>query len=112
MPKSRRVARYAKHQRWSAEDARAVLAALAKSGLSLAAFARDTGISEQRLYFWRNRLEAGADAAPPPFVEVRHGGTEVVEIALRSGRSVRVPAAIDGAVLRRLIDALEQDSTC
>jgi len=81
------------------------------SGLSLAAFARDTGISEQRLYFWRNRLEADA-ATPPPFVEVRHGGTDVVEIALRSGRSVRVPASIDSDVLRRLIAALEQDPTC
>jgi transposase-like protein len=112
MPKTRGVARYVKRQRWRAEDARAVLAALAKSGLSLAAFSRDTGISEQRLYFWRNRLETDAATAPPPFVEVRHGGTDVIEIALRSGRSVRVPVSIDSAVLRRLIDALEQDSTC
>jgi transposase-like protein len=89
-----------------------VLAALAQSGPSLAAFARHAGISEQRLYFWRNRLAADTGSAPPPFVEVRDAGTEVVEIALRSGRSVRVPSEIDGAVLRRLIDALEQDSTC
>jgi hypothetical protein len=46
------------------------------------------------------------------FVEIRHGSPEVVEIALRSGRSVRVPVSIDGVVLRRLIDALEQDSAC
>ncbi len=111
MPRSR-LAGYAKGERWSADHARAVLAALAKSGQSLAAFARERGISEQRLYFWRKRLESETATQPPAFVEVRHSGADVVEIELRSGRRVRVPACIDGAVLRRLIDALEQDTTC
>jgi transposase-like protein len=57
-------------QRWSAEDARRVLAAVEESGLPLAAFARKYGLVEQRLGWWRKRLAewgepGGADEAQP-----------------------------------------------
>lgn len=113
MPKSRSLAEFAKHQRWTDTDARVVLDALDESGLSVAAFARREGFDAQRLYFWRRRLEASVDESPKPaFVEVRRGTVDPVEVVLRSGRVLRVSASIDGAVLRHLVDALEQDPAC
>ena len=114
MPKSRLAGLYS-HRRWTAEDAETVLSAQAASGLSIPAFAAREGFDDQRLYFWRRRLEETSQAAPPPtFIEVR-GQTvavprERVEIVLRSGRVVRVNESIDAAVLRRLIAVLEESA--
>jgi transposase-like protein len=114
MPKSRLLpTSYSTDRRWTADDARAVLAAQAASGLSVPAFADREGIDPQRLYSWRRRIEVGSVEAPPAFIEVRHAAErERVEIVLRSGRVVRVAESIDGDVLRRLIAALEQDPAC
>lgn len=43
--------------RWTAADAAEVLAALAESGESARRFAAEHGLSVQRLYWWRHRLE-------------------------------------------------------
>jgi transposase-like protein len=43
-------------QRWTTREARRVLAAVDDSGLSLAAFAREHDLREQRLSWWRKRL--------------------------------------------------------
>jgi transposase-like protein len=48
---------------WTAEDARAALAACAQSGESTVEFARRHGISVQRLYWWRHRLKAAEPSA-------------------------------------------------
>jgi transposase-like protein len=115
MPKARLLpALYSTGRRWTEEDARIVLAAQGSSGLSVVAFAAREGIDPQRLYFWGRRFgRSAAETAQPPFIEVR--GTaerERVEILLRSGRVVRVADTIDAEILRRLVDALEQDPTC
>jgi ribosomal protein L32E len=94
--------------------------ALAKqeaSGLSPSAFAKQEGLEVQRLYRWRQRLakEAGRRAivaATPTFVEVRTRRAERVEVVLPSGRVVRVSEDIDGAVLLRLVVALERAEPC
>ena len=79
----------------------------------MSAFATREGLDAQRLYFWRRRLEtASEETAPPSFVEVRRRASEHVEIVLRTGHVVRVTESIDATVLRRLIDALEQDPAC
>ena len=106
---------YSTRRRWTETDARTVLAALDSSGLSVTAFATREGLEPQRLYFWRQRLGgSSAESAAPTFVEVqqRHTAREQVEIVLRSGRVVRVAESIEPAVLRGLIDVLEQDSSC
>ena len=41
------------HGQWTEVEARAVLAAQKKRGLSVDAFARDNGLLRQRLYWWR-----------------------------------------------------------
>lgn len=111
-------------QRWSAADAYSALAAAEKSGLSLRAFAQSEGVDPQRLYWWRRRLGAGADAQAsskravaaeaPMFVEIGPGEVPVsdapaIEVVLRSGRVLRVPGSgsFDAAVLSRLIELLE-----
>jgi transposase-like protein len=117
MPKARLLpaALHSTGRRWTVDDARVALAALGSSGLSVATFAAREGIDAQRLYFWGRRLGRGAaePAQAPAFIEIR-GTTERerVEILLRSGRVVRAAETIDADVLRRLVDALEQDPTC
>ena len=61
--------------RWSADDARVALDAWKRSGLGAQTFAREHGISAQRLYWWRDRL-----AARPPAMSLVPG--EIVEAAV------------------------------
>jgi hypothetical protein len=115
MPKHA-LALYRDRRRWTESDAREVLGALDGSGLSVAAFAAREGFDVQRLYWWRHRLgvAAAGHSAAPSFVEITPGlrATEHVEIALLSGRILRVSAKIDPAALRRLVAVLEQDRMC
>jgi hypothetical protein len=78
------------------------------------AFARHRGLSAKRLYWWRRRLEAGgrADVPAPAFVEVTTRPREIVEIVVRTGRVLRVPASLDAASLVHLVEALERLSPC
>ena len=102
-------------RRWTEDEARAVLAAQAASGLSVAAFAAREGLDPQRVYSWRRRLGGSVEAtSAPAFIEIRQRSAmgEIVEIALRCGRIVRVTESIDPNVLRRLVDALERDPAC
>ena len=101
-------------RRWTEDSARAALAAQDASGLSVAAYAAREGLDPQRLYFWRRRLGKSAEPSESPtFIEVRPGAMgELVEIALRSGHVIRVAESIDGGVLRRLVDALEEGRAC
>jgi hypothetical protein len=115
MPKARLHASHSTRLRWTDADAQTILSALDASGLSVAAFAARERLDPQRLYFWRRRLDnASRDVArPPAFIELRPAAErERVEVLLRSGRVVRVAESIDGDVLRRLVDALEQDPAC
>jgi len=89
-----------------------VLVALDNSGLSLRTFAQREGVDEQRLYFWRRRLgRTGRTGAAPAFVEVAPVPRSLghVEIVLRSGRVLRAAEAIDSQVLRRMVEALEDE---
>jgi transposase-like protein len=102
-------------RRWSAEDARAVLAELDGSGLSVEEFAGGAGLDAKRLYRWRRRLR---DAGHSLFVEVTarapsaQGRTDGFEVELDNGRRVRVPVGFDAGELRRLVEALEGPRVC
>lgn len=108
MPKSHKLVAALRRPRWSAGDARTVLGAVDRSGLSIAAFAAREGLDVQRLYTWRRRLRVEQGAAPA-FVEVRatSGSREAFEVVLASGRVLRVPASFDASVLRQLLEVLE-----
>lgn len=96
-------------ERWSEDDAAAALAALKRSGLSVARFADREGLDPQRLYGWRKRLAPAAG-----FVEVTPGAPLALrdlprgfEVMLCSGHVVRLSESFDAEGLRRLIAVLE-----
>lgn len=91
--------------RWSAREARAALAALDASGLSIATFAKREGLVPERLYNWRRKL--GESVAPTAdFVEVRAKTSGRVEVLFPSGVTLRAAETIEPAVLARLVAAL------
>ena len=118
-----------KFERWSAEQARGMLAEAERSGLSDRVFAGERGIDAQRLRWWRARLGAGSEATTTrrptktktkakaktrsmKFAEVvarRSTATAVttIEIEVANGRRVKVPSTIEVDALRRLLDAVE-----
>lgn len=87
---------------WTEGEARRQMAAFERSGLALTAFCRRIGVSPQRMYYWRDRLqveEGGTAALLPQFVEVavRQAHVEptgVVELGFPSGHVLRVPLSI------------------
>jgi transposase-like protein len=96
---------------WSEQEARATLAELAQSGLSMARFAQSAGLSVRRLAYWRKRL---ADTGPTEFVPVAlspsarpRASTERphIEIAIE-GVAVRVREDLDVEHLARIVEAL------
>lgn len=115
MPKSFPMPSYRTSLRWTEEEARAALAALAASGLTMRAFALREGLDVQRLYAWRRKLETSAKASkrsPPPFVEIRPGRPDRVEVVVRTGRILRCAEEISSSALRRFIEVLEGEAGC
>jgi transposase-like protein len=122
-PRARSSSTSLSRLRWTAEDARQALAAMARSGLGLSAFAIREGLDPQRLTRWRRQL---ASLAPPRFEEVMPVVTRVTvngdavasvererfEIVLPSGRVVRVPESFDAGTLRRLLDVVDEVRSC
>lgn len=106
-------------RRWTADDARAVLAALDRSGKSVCAFAAEHGFDPQRLYAWRRRVADGdpitfreVTVRPPPRAETAEAPLAGFEIALASGVVIRVPPTFEAAALARLLEVLAQARSC
>jgi len=111
MPKKTALAVYQKSRRWTEDEARAALARLDASGLSVAAFAAREGLDDQRFYWWRRRLGV-AKKPTGKFVEItgmRAVVAEQVEVVLLSDRVLRFSATLDCSVLRRLVETLEDE---
>lgn len=102
------------------------LAGWRRSGLSVRDYCRSERLSEPSFYAWRRvlaeRARPGAASsgkptasatAPPAFVPVRLIAEEAstaaaaLEVVLRGGRVVRVPAGFAAAALRELVAVLE-----
>jgi Transposase len=106
-------------RRWTEEDARAVITALARSGQPVSVFAEEHGLDPQRVYLWRRRL---GEAEPTTFQEIvvrsssspadGHGHGAPFEVALASGVVVRVPVSFDETALARLLDVLARAGGC
>lgn len=117
MPKRSSSEPYVLRRRWTVADARAAVAALSASGLSLAAFAYRENLQVQRLRRWCERLAREGRRQPerskapqrlPEVVEIRTRPAAAVEIVLRSGLLLKVAETIDVAALTRLVTALER----
>jgi transposase-like protein len=92
-------------RRWSADEARAVLARLDSSRLTVREFAEREGLDRQRLYRWRTQL--GSTTAPT-FVEIAGPGRGgAIEVVLRSGHVLRVPSEFETETVRRLVEILD-----
>ncbi len=100
---------------WRAADAERVLEAWRGSGRSVAAFAREHGLSDRRLLRWRARLaptvapvfhpvRVVSRAGPSPMAPAR---PEPLELELRGGRRIRVPSGFDPALLEDLVRTVE-----
>jgi hypothetical protein len=79
------------------------------SGKSAGAFAREAGIPESRLRYWKRRI---GDAEVPTFVPVRivpeeaSGTAAVFELGFGDGRRLLIPPTLTGRPLRQLLSAL------
>jgi transposase len=106
-----------------ARQMRRVLAGWQRSGLTLREFGAKRGISPSTLSWWRRVFRDAGDEDgngalaenPVVFTEVRPpanvpGTPAVLEIVLRSGHIVRVPAGADTDMLQRELQALR--TTC
>lgn len=98
--------------RWTKSQARQVLARAAKQGLSTTELARELGVSPQRIYWWRNRLQQAAEPPHAGFVEVTLApppSSRPFTVHTVSGCRIEVWPGFDQTELSRLVAALEPD---
>ena len=100
------------HQ-WSEAQARAMLSAFARSGLSAAAFAKSRGVSAQRLRYWTRHLaeEARVEFLPVSLPVPIPPHAAVIEIAV-GDVVVRVREGLDVEHVARLVVALAGRPSC
>ena len=97
--------------RWTRSHARQVLARAAQQGLSTTELARELGVSPQRIYRWRSRLQEPAELPHAGFVEVIQApppSSRPFTVHTASGCRVEVWPGFDQTELTRLVAALEQ----
>ena len=111
----RAIGRIVRGSYWRAADARVVVEAWRRSGRSLAAFARQHGVSARRLAYWRTQLDRraaprAAVAFHPVQVVPARGGIAAAAIEIRLGAScvVRVPAGVAMTDVRVVLAALHE----
>ena len=95
----------ARWRKWSEGEAREVLARLAASGKSVAAFAREIGVSAHRITYWRTRL--GESRSAQLFVPVRVRGGAALELEI-GPVVLRVPEETHAERIAEIIVAIVQ----
>lgn len=97
-------------RRWTEAEARAALKELGRTGESELAFARRTGISRQRIRYWRERVDI---AGTPAFVAVAMPGPTATRIELQLGDVLlRVREELDVDHLAEIVCALARARKC
>lgn len=102
---------------WREAEARVVVGAWRRSGISLARFAREHRVEAARVARWAARLRAAEGAIRFHPVRVvgaalEGEGSAPLEIVLRDGRRVRVPRGFDAEDLHRVLEVLEGRTAC
>ena len=102
---------------WSEVEARGVLEAWRRSGLSVQRFAKQRGIVPQRLRWWKMKLAASEKAtvvsAAPALMPVRVSAEtprsrgEPVTVLLRTGHMLKVSHGFDEPAFARVVALLE-----
>ena len=111
-----------RRRRWSDEQKLSILASVGVDGATVTQVAQRHEVTRSQIYGWRYELKrkgllpSGAPLrfvalpAPAPDALSENAPTdpgETVEIELRNGRQLRVPAALDETALMRLIRVTE-----
>ena len=81
-----------------------------QSELSVSAFCRDRGFTDQAFYYWRKRL-SGCEPVRFALVDTRAGtvGNHApLELLLASGDRLHIAAGVDAATLRTVLNVLRQ----
>jgi hypothetical protein len=93
---------------WTEDEARGVLRELGASGESVAGFCRRTGVSRQRLSYWRKRISRPEKPRTTDFVAVDLTGvTGSRWVELVAGAVVlRVREDLDVEQVARLVEAI------
>ncbi len=95
-------------RRWSAVQGDWVIGELERSGLDVPKFAIRHGLDQQRVYFWRKRVESPpVEVGLPMASSVTSHRSAEIEIELRCGHRIRVSERVDTGALRRIVSALE-----
>jgi hypothetical protein len=103
---------------WSEHEARSVLIAWRKSGLSIERFAKERGLVPQRIRWWKTKLEDKSTAlvrSPSALallpVQVTESAPtkrgEPVAVYLRTGHIVKVGRGFDEEAFTRVVALLE-----
>ena len=117
-----------RRRRWSLEDKERLVAASIEPGASVSEVARAAGLHVSQLFKWRKELckrseasgaslvpvaivpeasIAEAEQAPSTKAPARQRKSQgIIEIELGGGHRARVDCDVDGAALRRVLDAL------
>jgi len=106
------------HGQWTEIEARGVLEAWKRSGLSVEKYARSRSLVPQRLHWWKQKLGFGAAAderrglalLPVRVAEARIDGRrgEPVTVLLRSGHMLKVGRDFDEGAFARVVALLER----
>ena len=105
-----------KSQRPGAQEWRQIIDGQQSSGLTVAAYCLDRGITQGSFYTWKRRLRSPAKPnrlPKPAFVEVtppRAGTAGTIEVCLRGERRLLVRREFDPDLLMDLIRTLETEA--
>ena len=104
------------HGQWSEVEARGVLEAWRRSGLSLDGYARQRGFVPQRLHWWKRKLalaeKRSARPSSPALLPVRVTSEaarrgEPVTVLLRTRHMLKVAHGFDEEAFARVVALLE-----
>ncbi|WP_264214409.1 IS66-like element accessory protein TnpA [Leisingera thetidis] len=109
-----------RRRRWSDDEKLAIVLSVGVNGATVSQVAHRHEIRRQQIYAWRYELRRKGlltpddatlflpvDITTPPEACAPEASLALIEVVLRNGRSLRVDAHVDAAVLTRLIQAVE-----
>jgi len=93
-----------------------------ESGLTIAAFCKNEGISQAAYYYWRKKLASPGesdpakqqDAASAGFIRVSMPEMNSVglELVLSSGNALRISPGVDHKILSQVLSVLREAGLC
>ncbi|QEW18414.1 IS2 repressor TnpA (plasmid) [Marinibacterium anthonyi] len=112
-----------RRRRWSDDEKLAIVLSVGVNGATVSQVAQRHEIRRQQIYAWRYELRKKGLLTPddatqflpvditpppgPPEASAADANSALVEVVLRNGRSLRVDARVDPAVLTRLLQTVE-----